>query len=578
MVSLWKVVLLGLLVTSCSSTKEHSGQVLDYVTSLIQYLADQNPGSFDCWFYQTSVQTSNEPILDAIVSSDRLSLIPKRILFAEGMIEVRRSPRVLVMEVDGNRFALMHLFLTSSFDRGIKIIVLYNHNNREGLTKSKKILRTLQLHDVVYICKNILEIHNIEAFQTQTFQRNGAIPFQEVFRDPTSNLTGRTFHLSQSEKILWNSDSINGYPTKLFEAIIKRLGGQVQFHLYNCNSNQSLMDCSMKSWFYNSTTMYDFGTNIQSNTKIVNEHFMHSLVPITIQIAAPSGQKLTLLNVFLMPFRPGLWILLLAAIMVSILIMAILPQRFKNNLILLPLCGFEKSKFHQVSSVEKTILTVLIVIYFVLLTAYDAKISAFLTDYPYAPDPRTLDDLLESGLKIEQMGESFENSMMEEDPRMRNLFAKKEAGEWCKLDWTTRKFAYTGSRSHLFSMMHDPENFDPETGRRRMIVLDQFNFGNRNGFFITSYRNPLVPKLQRAEFNLFEGGFTDLWLQQITRQLYGARHVGIVSNGYNFVHENIGVSAMDPALYVIAFGWTLGIIIFFAEICLNMLKKCTGVR
>ncbi|EDS41931.1 conserved hypothetical protein [Culex quinquefasciatus] len=353
MTSVWKVALLRLLVTTCTSAEEPTGKVVGYVSSLIRYLSEEEPGSFDCWFYENSKQPSMDTILNAIVSSHRLSLIPRRVLYSEGKVEVQRSPGALIIVVNGNQFMEMALFLTSSFDRGLKIVVLHNNNNLEGFIYIVEALRLMQLHNVVYIFTDFLVIQNMEAFQKVSHIRTGAVPFHEVFIDPTSNLTG----------------------------------------------------------------------------------------------------------------------------------------------------------------------------------PYEAKMSAFMTDFPYAPDPRTLDDLLVTGITVEQTGDNFLKATIEHAPRIKKLFSKIEFNEWRQGDWNSQNHAYVGSRSHFYSCLNDPHNFDPETGRRRMVVLDQFTLGMRVGFFFTSYRNPLVPKLQRAEFQFFEGGFTHFWLQQITRQQYGARHVGIVAKG-----------------------------------------------
>ncbi|EDS41934.1 conserved hypothetical protein [Culex quinquefasciatus] len=80
-----------------SSSEHYSRQVLEYVTSLIWNLSEEEPGSFDCWFYENLEQPSEESMLDPIVTSDRLSLIPRRILYSEGSVKVSRSPSILVV-------------------------------------------------------------------------------------------------------------------------------------------------------------------------------------------------------------------------------------------------------------------------------------------------------------------------------------------------------------------------------------------------------------------------------------------------------------------------------------------------
>lgn len=151
--SVWKFALLGLLATTRASAEDPTGQVVDYVTSLIRYLSEQEPVTFDCWFYETPEQPSAGSTLDAIVTSDRLSLIPRRILHSEGKVDVHRSPGVLVLIVNGvSRFMEMILFLNSHFDRGIKIVVLYNNDN--SFVSSVEMLRYMQLHDFFFCSKH----------------------------------------------------------------------------------------------------------------------------------------------------------------------------------------------------------------------------------------------------------------------------------------------------------------------------------------------------------------------------------------------------------------------------------------
>lgn len=88
--------------------------------------------------------------MDAIVTSDQLSLIPRRVMYSEGMVEVQRSPSILALIVGGSQFDTMQQFLMSSFDREMKIIVLYD--NLEELKTSAMILRVMKLFNVVYIC------------------------------------------------------------------------------------------------------------------------------------------------------------------------------------------------------------------------------------------------------------------------------------------------------------------------------------------------------------------------------------------------------------------------------------------
>lgn len=114
----------------------------------------------------------------------------------------------------------------------------------------------------------------------------------------------------------------------------------------------------------------------------------------------------------------------------------------------------------------------LIVIYFVLSTAFEAKISAFMINFPYAEDPHTLEDLFRIGYTIEQTDDTFAKTMIDQNSRIKQLFSTIEFTKLHKVDWSSRKWAYVGSRAHLYTCLHSPNNFDPATGRSRMVILD----------------------------------------------------------------------------------------------------------
>lgn len=573
MASLWKVVLCGLLLTPVGScTVIHSAQVADYVASLIRHLSDEETGTFDCWFYETSKVPQRESILDAIITSDQLCLIPRRVLNEEVVTDVQRSPGLLVLNFAGNQFDKLQSFLYSSFDRVMKVIALYDSDNLVLLKKVVHILEDVKIKNLVYLAINNLSMQHKETFQDEIYKRSGFVPFHEVFTDPTRNLTGHTFHFSLSDTMTWNSDLYNRYPTHLFGDTIGRLGGRSELHLINCE-NVSLRECNLKTFMYNFTTMFDFGMNTLSNTRIVNENTMHSMVPNKIQVAAPSGRRLSSLEVLVAPFRLELWISLILLLLVNISVMILYPKWFQNDLILLPLCGFERRQFYHVSTLEKMILIILILIYFVLSKSYETKFVALMADFPYENDPRTLEDLLYSGTSIQQSKELFQEWRINEDAQLKQLFSLVEYDKINPINWNSRKLAYIASESHLFINMHNPRNIDPKTGHRRFIIVDQFSLGIHIGFYFTSYRNPLVPKLQRAELQLFEGGFTNVWLKQSARHLYGARRVQMMAKGFTPVGEDIGFDELEPAWYAAVIGWGFGSAVLGLEICWFWLRK-----
>lgn len=573
---IWKVAaVLALLATFGTTCQGQQEQIIDYVVSLIRHLSDTGLETFDCWFYATIEQSSDDSILEAIFISKQLSMVPRRMLFSQKEIDVDRSPGLLVIDITEIRYPTFHNFLYSSFEREMKIIVLFNLKTIEKAQIIGQALTNMYLYNVVYIRTDFLTIHHSSAYQVETIARVGAIPLEEVFIDPIRNLTGHTFLISYSMSLAgsdWNSKSRHGFEMEIIGDTITRLGGYYNIHRIRCEEGSSLEDCMSYAFFYNATTVYDFCLNALTRKEMVNDIYTYSTIPNTMIIVAPSGQRRTSLELFTIPFQKELWFALLVLKIICILAMQLCPKWFHNDLILLPLCGFERRQFHQVSALEKTLLIVLIVIYFILSKSYETKIVAFMTDYPYEADPQTLEDLLKSKLTIKQFDADFERSMIDSNPEMKNLFATVKFGDWESIDWYSRKHAYIGSEAHMHLCMQNPKNIDPETGHRRMVIVNQVPLGNRISFFFTSFRNPLVPKLKRVEMQFFEAGFYSFWLHELTRQTFGLRHV-YMSKGYIPEQKNIGLQELLPAWYALGFGWLLGFMFLALEVVWDIFGK-----
>ncbi|KAL9708381.1 hypothetical protein quinque_011899 [Culex quinquefasciatus] len=267
-----------------------------------------------------------------------------------------------------------------------------------------------------------------------------------------------------------------------------------------------------------------------------------------------------------------LWVSLFVMIAICIAMMRLFPKQFHNDLILLPICGFERRQFHQVSPLEKATLVTLIIVYYILFNAYEAKIIAFMTNFPYASDPHTLHDLLQSNVTIQNFDAGFETMMITEDPRMRQLFAKPMARTNSSIEWNSRDRAYIGSRPYLKFIMSNAKNYDPETGRRRLVILDRFTLGNRVGFVFTSYRNPLAKMVQRVEMQHFEAGMMDHWLKRHIQETFGVRHVDFVAKGFATTRNTIGIVELGPAWCALAIGWMIAGIVLISEMSWLMLS------
>lgn len=560
----WKVILL-ILPTLVQG--QHSMQVVNYLTSFIQHLSDQALVSFNMWFYISTDSIAST--LDAIIASKSMAAIPRQVLHSKGKIEVNHSPTLLVLHFSSSEVNTLEEFLSSDLESPMTVIVLYDH---QDLAEAMQLFSRAHLHNVIYVRNDALVLHHKIAFQSEVFCRTGEVFLEDLFVDSTSNLTGITIHCSFSprstEVLLTNAKlARKNHIMKVIEDTVRRLGGASQFHEVNSAEFDDVDDYVLKLYMYNASTMYDFGANAITRSDVMNEHFFYSIVPVTMHVAAPTGRPLTAFEVFIAPFQSKLWTSLLMLMLVCTLVMLLFPARFVNDLILLPMCSFQRRTLHRVSLLEKIVFIALIVMYFVLFKAYEAKITAFMTNFPHSRDPRTLDDLFRSNITIEQDEGDFSEDMSDEDPRYRQLFSPVPFRGKYTIHWKSQNLAFVGSRLFMKLAMSDARNFEPETGRPRFTVVDRFTLGERIAFYFCTFRNPLVPKVQRAEMWHYEAGLVDFWVQELIQQEKGNRHLRLARG------RVVGLFELKPVFYGITIGWMMAGLVFAMELFCDVIKR-----
>ncbi|KAL1397221.1 hypothetical protein pipiens_009917 [Culex pipiens pipiens] len=216
-------------------------------------------------------------------------------------------------------------------------------------------------------------------------------------------------------------------------------------------------------------------------------------------VAAPKGHRLTALEIFLVPFELEVWCTLIALLGMCCAVMMFCPIHFENDLILHPLCGFEKKCLDKVSRMEQFVLISLIMFFFLLTNAFEAKIIALMTSIPSTPDPRTLEDLIRQNITIQHAAtddddffwtsESLEAKIFTYDPNDRQFQNRSEIRRNFN-----RKRGFSGVLEEIKYAINSPDEYDFEADQSRFVILDRFGLGTRIAFHFSGYRNALVPR------------------------------------------------------------------------------------
>ncbi|KAL1399444.1 hypothetical protein pipiens_008208 [Culex pipiens pipiens] len=116
---------------------------------------------------------------------------------------------------------------------------------------------------------------------------------------------------------------------------------------------------------------------------------------------------LILLQLFVIPFDWTVWLILSVLIGILEIIHLMYSSTFRNDPLLFVVCGFEEHDLHKTSRREKLILLSMVVLMFFITNAYSTKLIAMLINRPPSHPIRTLQDLVESGIKIKSNAQVY---------------------------------------------------------------------------------------------------------------------------------------------------------------------------
>lgn len=119
--------------------------------------------------------------------------------------------------------------------------------------------------------------------------------------------------------------------------------------------------------------------------------------------------------------------------------------------------------------------------------------------------------------------------MIEDDPRIGQLFSRT-ASQPQGIQWDSRKFAIISDRTFMKFTLNDPQNFDPVTGRPRLVILDDFTLGVR----------------------ISESIGTEDSMEAISAGIWSSNYSRVL---YFFEGVDIGIAELDPAWYALGIGW-----------------------
>lgn len=258
----------------------------------------------------------------------------------------------------------------------------------------------------------------------------------------------------------------------------------------------------------------------------------------------------------LMPFTWPVWALLIVILMASEVGKRIFPGLFQNDPILLVVCGFERHNLHAAGRWETVILHSLIILMFFMSNAFETKIVSLMVSKPSIQTIKTLEDLVNSDLKIYDNLEK--NPDLLKHPVVGNLLAHAEAPNvYDKLP-----DAAILANSVWVGRLHEIA-FDFERMQSFYVVLEGEYFGGSESY-VLKFRSAFLDVFQRIHVVLTENGLMNLWKKRwddrMIQKYVGRRYKARITN-----KVDLDIGDMQPAWVTLAVGLSASLVGFLCE-------------
>ncbi|EDS29263.1 conserved hypothetical protein [Culex quinquefasciatus] len=521
--------------------------VLDYSLRIIEYLMQVQVGTFECIFFDMTSKSPYDNVLSVLLQSPKLESAVKYVLQGSGW---------------GDR--------SEALPKSPSLLVLYPGRQVEFslYAKTRQILKFFNLFDPATVVMTFMDFAELSVGEIMNW----------IFNDVNCNnaLFFDTFSTHVRLKSLKNSvviDLRDGQPHP------KRLFGWFRYSFkgntitYVPEKNTGDLETASYKWV-KATAEYlngklrmipkDGDIRLRRMVLVKIDRTFQGIAmcaPTSCRILIPRGRRLTAVEIMTMPFKWQVWTLLAIALVVTEVVRYAVPDSFKNDPILLVVCGFERHDLHRAGRWERAILHSLIVVMFFMTNAFETKIISMMIDRPSAQTAKRLDDFDKYGLKfrfdLNQIPDAVEHPL---------IGRYVEHGDPVEIFHNEPGVAIIAAEE-LVAMV--PKlSYDYERGQSWFIVLeDQISFDTMH-VYQTAVRSPYLGIFQFTYVALNEAGLFNLWQRQQGDHSYkwisGNRPRGNDEEQHYLVFDDMLV-----AWLVLAFGYGISLIGFVWE----MIKK-----
>ncbi|EDS30838.1 conserved hypothetical protein [Culex quinquefasciatus] len=366
-----RILTIFTLVTCFASTVAVRYSLVNYIVATINHLAAAETAVPKVVFYDLSPRNPfHDGLLGRVIRDPRLDSSVSRIVISCGANMEQTGylpakPTLIVLQGDVffciNRLA-KHL---RAFSSSTKVLVLVT--SEEQAFFYKQLVLPLLFYIVVVMEERL--------FASNRFFSLNGIPITIIER-PLHRCKLFTATLVRSTASLMNTTvlavlhSCHRSSTFCYEMVM--IDNSVDF------------DCTYYSMRSSQERNFETLATTMTSSEVV-------LIP---------SSPLSIIDLFFIPFDWKVWVVLSVLIGILEIIHLMYSSTFRNDPFLFIVCGFQKHDLNQTTRREKLILLALVVFMFFMTNAYSTKLIELLINRPSSHPIRTLQALVDSGIKI----------------------------------------------------------------------------------------------------------------------------------------------------------------------------------
>lgn len=574
--------LLQILVTFyCVTQSSPSNQLsISYTVSLVKQLAAEQSGIFHIWIYYFANGYHNE-ILRKVYDLLQNEPITRTVIdtnfdWSSSDPSIRYPSFVIIcMEtVQGGEPTLgKYGYLLSALRSETRIMFLLR--NIEWDWYGSRLLRLqsmIKQWNVIYLLSDSGELLYNGPTCRKFAKLQQHFPLKEAFIGRVRELHGHEIRFNTAKKSFANACDppkyCYGYEVNLVFEIAKHLNGTPRHVTLDCPGlSQGLHDCVSQMAFTLNAT-YDIFTEPTLSDMYI-DFYINVAFPSDDAFLVPAGRPMTIVELFLHPFDADLWITLFCALTLLKVTSLILFKKFKNDIIFLPICGFERFGVHKAGSREKIVLVCLIIFFAFLSNSYETRITSMMASRPLVEGINTLQELTDSGLGV-KTGESQQFASY--SLNLNYIYKKPTDPNEDRLDGTN---AYQMNSALASWLLQRIDNWDLKTDQPRYKILRE-TFGMNTAFYIVPMRSVLQPTFHHIQRTLFEAGVLGLWRQQLAQNMTGGalkRGRVAAGAGVNPDAEILMFADVVPAWVILGFGSAVSLGVYLVECLVHYFGK-----